>query len=180
MPARSIICLENEIVPMFYDRKEQTPREWMRRMKQSLMYITPQFDCRRMVREYMTELYEPAHEQHMRMMGADYALLKQKVAWDKKIREAWDRVKFVESGPAPAGSVISGRPVPVRAAIDLAGLDPSDVRVEVVIGQRGQQRPPGRNRSGGAPSSGATRIAWRSSAGTLCRSAPAAWVTPCA
>jgi starch phosphorylase len=126
--------LENEIVPMFYDRKEQTPREWMRRMKQSLMYITPQFDCRRMVREYMTELYEPAHEQHMRLMSADYALLKQKVAWDKKIRAAWDRVKFVESGPGPAGSVISGRPVPVRAAIDLAGLDPSDVRVEVVIG----------------------------------------------
>jgi len=126
--------LENEIVPMFYDRKEQTPREWMRRMKQSLMYITPQFDCRRMVREYMTELYEPAHEQHMRMMGADYALLKQKVAWDQKIRAAWDRVRFVEAGPGPAGSVISGRPVPVRAAIDLAGLDPSDVRVEVVIG----------------------------------------------
>jgi starch phosphorylase len=27
--------LENEIVPMFYERREQTPREWMRRMKQS-------------------------------------------------------------------------------------------------------------------------------------------------
>ena len=30
--------------------------------------------------------------------------------------------------------MISGRPVPVRAAIDLAGLEPSDVQVEVVIG----------------------------------------------
>jgi starch phosphorylase len=126
--------LENEIVPMFYDRKEQTPREWMRRMKQSLIYITAHFDCRHMVREYMTELYDPAHEQHMRMLSGDYALLRQKVAWDKKIRAAWDKVKFVEAGPGPAGSVFSGRPVPVRAAIDLAGLDPSDVRVEVVIG----------------------------------------------
>ena len=53
--------LENEIVPMFYERREQTPREWMRRVKQSLTYISPGFDCRRMVREYMTELYEPAH-----------------------------------------------------------------------------------------------------------------------
>ena len=51
--------LENEIVPMFYERREQTPREWMRRVKQSLTYISPHFDCRRMVREYMTELYEP-------------------------------------------------------------------------------------------------------------------------
>jgi len=30
-------------------------------------------------------------------------------------REVWDRVRFVEAGPAPAGTVISGRPVPVRA-----------------------------------------------------------------
>jgi starch phosphorylase len=126
--------LENEIVPMFYDRKEQTPQEWMRRMKQSLMYITPHFDCRRMVREYMTELYNPAHEQHMRLLNGDYALLREKAAWDKKIRSAWDNVRFLEAGPGPAGSVISGRPVPVRAAIYLAGLDPSDVRVEVVIG----------------------------------------------
>jgi len=126
--------LENEIVPMFYERKEQTPREWLRRMKQSLMYITPKFDCRRMVREYMTELYDPAHEQHMRLLQGDYGRLKEKVLWDKKIRSAWDRVRFVEAGPAPAGSVISGRPVPVRAAIHLAGLDPTDVRVEVVIG----------------------------------------------
>ena len=53
--------LENEIVPMFYERREQTPREWMRRVKQSLTHISPAFDCRRMVHEYMTELYEPAH-----------------------------------------------------------------------------------------------------------------------
>ena len=46
---------------MFYERREQTPREWMRRVKQSLTYISPHFDCRRMVREYMTELYDPAH-----------------------------------------------------------------------------------------------------------------------
>jgi starch phosphorylase len=31
--------------------------------------------------------------------------------------------------------VISGKPVPVRAAIDLAGLKPEDVRVEMVIGR---------------------------------------------
>jgi len=126
--------LENEIVPMFYERKEQTPREWMRRMKQSLTYITPHFDCRRMVREYMSELYDPAHEQHMRLLSGDYALLREKAAWDRKIHEAWDRVRFLEAGPGPVGPVISGRPVPVRAAIDLAGLEPSDVQVEVVIG----------------------------------------------
>src|ERR1700758_2874001 len=37
--------LENEIVPMSYERRETTPREWIRRMKQSLASISPAFDC---------------------------------------------------------------------------------------------------------------------------------------
>jgi len=127
--------LENEIVPMFYERKEQTPREWIRRVKQSLMYISPNFDCRRMVREYMSELYEPAHSQHIRLVQSDYRLIHEKARWNTRIREVWERVHFVESGPGPGGTVISGRPVPVRAAIDLAGLQPQDVRVEVVVGR---------------------------------------------
>jgi glycogen phosphorylase len=126
--------LENEIVPIFYERREQAPREWMRRMKQSLAYISPNFDCRRMVHEYMTELYEPAHQQHLRMLDAGYGLAKDKARWNLRIREVWDRVRFVETGPGPVGSVTSGKPVPVRAAIDLAGLKAEEVRVEVVMG----------------------------------------------
>ena len=127
--------LENEIVPMFYERREQTPREWLRRVKQSLQYVSLQFDCRRMVREYMSELYDPAHVQHLRMVDGKYSLAREKARWNQRIREVWDRVKFVEAAPGPSGSVISGKPVPVRAAIDLAGLAPADVRVEVVIGR---------------------------------------------
>ena len=127
--------LENEIVPMFYERREQTPREWMRRVKQSLTYITPMFDCRRMVREYMTQLYESAHCQHVRMAQSGYQLVRDKAQWHARIREAWDRVRFLEAGPVPAGSVTGGEAVPVRAAVELAGLTPDDVRVEVVIGR---------------------------------------------
>ena len=129
--------LENEIVPMFYERREQTPREWMRRVKQSLMNISPAFDCRRMVRQYETELYEPAHRNHLRVRGADYRQVREKALWNGRIREVWDRVRFVESGAASGavGSVFSGKPVSVRTAIDLAGLTPGDVRVEVVIGR---------------------------------------------
>jgi starch phosphorylase len=127
--------LENEIVPMFYENREQTPREWMRRVKQSLTHISPAFDCRRMVHEYMTELYEPAHSGHLRMRKADYALSREKNQWNARVREVWDRVRFVEAGPGPSGSLVSGRAVAVRAAIDLAGLTPNDVRAEVVIGR---------------------------------------------
>ena len=105
--------LENEIVPMFFEQREQTPREWVRRMKQSLMHITPQFDCRRMVREYMTELYRPAHQAHLRMLEGNYSLAREKARWNLRVREVWDRVRFVDSGggafvsetaPSPAAS----------------------------------------------------------------------------
>jgi glycogen phosphorylase len=127
--------LENEIVPMFYERREQTPREWMRRVKQSLTHISPAFDCRRMVHEYMTELYEPAHSAHLLMRKADYTLSRERTRWNARVREVWDRVRFVDAGPGPIGSLVSGRAVAVRAAIDLAGLAPNDVRAEVVIGR---------------------------------------------
>jgi starch phosphorylase len=126
--------LENEIVPMFYEHREQTPREWMRRVKQSLTYISPVFDCRRMVREYMTQLYNPAHQNHLRVAAADYELARERARWNSKVRDVWEQVRFVEAGPGPGGSVVSGRPVTVRAAIDLAGLEPNDVRVEAVVG----------------------------------------------
>ena len=51
------------------------------------------------------------------------------------MREIWPQVSFVDMGPAPAGPVMSGQPVEVRAAIQLAGLKPEDVRVECVIGR---------------------------------------------
>jgi glycogen phosphorylase len=128
--------LENEIVPMFYEHREQTPREWIRRVKKSLAYISPNFDCRRMVREYMSELYDPAHLGHARMTGSGYTLARERAGWNAKVRDVWDKVRFVDAGNAgPGGSLTSGKPVPVRAAIELAGLSPGDVRVEAVFGR---------------------------------------------
>ena len=127
--------LESEVVPMFYEQREQSPREWVRRMKQSLMYISPNFDCRRMVRDYMTQLYEPAHLQHLRVLQAGYGTVRDRARWTSRVREVWDSVRFVGGDFGPAGSVTSGKPVPMRAAIDLAGLTPEDVRVEVVMGR---------------------------------------------
>src|SRR5262249_47536402 len=86
--------------------------------------------------EYMTEMYEPASEGHLRMRGSDYQQARDRARWNARVREVWERVRFVEAGPGPGGSVVSGRPVSVRAAIDLAGLETKHVRrVEAVIGR---------------------------------------------
>ena len=130
--------LENEIVPMFYDRREQgRPGEWIFRMKQSMMNLTPQFDCRRMVRQYEKELYNPAHEAFVAVRQDNFESARERARWNARIREVWAGVKFIETGPGPAGAVTSGRTVPVRATVEMAGLAPGDVRVEVVMGRVG-------------------------------------------
>ena len=53
--------LENEIIPLYYNRDPKViSHSWMTRMKGSLKTIIPQFSTRRMVKEYVKKLYDPA------------------------------------------------------------------------------------------------------------------------
>src|SRR5215213_9007668 len=50
--------LENEIVPAYYEKDENgLPTEWIRRMKDALATLTPQFSSDRMVRDYLEKIY---------------------------------------------------------------------------------------------------------------------------
>jgi starch phosphorylase len=123
---------------MYYARGEdRLPYEWVHRMKQCLLNVSPQFNCQRMVGEYMTELYEPAHLAFQEVRNNGFEEAKRKAKWSAEVQNAWDRVKFIEVGPGPNGSVVSGAAIPMRATVDLAGLTPEDVRVEAVLGRVG-------------------------------------------
>jgi glycogen phosphorylase len=137
--ARAIYSiLENEIVPMYYqDREGGVPVDWMRRVKQSLMHLSSQFNSGRMVGEYMSQLYEPAHQAFLDMSRDRFEPAQQRARWNQQVEKVWDKVGFVEIGPGPDLSVLTGRPIPVRAVVNLAGLSPKDVRVEAVIGRIG-------------------------------------------
>ena len=84
-----------------------------------------------------TQLYDPAHTHWEQMQENDFEDARQRSKWNARVREIWPQVSFVDLGPAPAGPVTSGRPVEVRAALQLAGLKPDDLRVECVIGRIG-------------------------------------------
>jgi starch phosphorylase len=130
--------LENEIVPMYYqEREEGVPVDWVRRMKQSLMHLSPQFNSLRMVGEYMSQLYEPAHQAFLEVSKESFEPARDRSKWNEQVEQVWDNVSFLEIGPAPDGSVLTGRPIPMRTVVNLAGLSPKDVRVEAVIGRVG-------------------------------------------
>jgi starch phosphorylase len=54
-------ALEEEVVPLFYDRDEDdVPREWIQRQKNALRTLAWRFSSHRMVAEYVKNCYAPA------------------------------------------------------------------------------------------------------------------------
>jgi len=51
--------LENEIIPLYYSGRsgDNLSHEWMKHVKAAIRTLTPQFSMKRMVKEYMDELY---------------------------------------------------------------------------------------------------------------------------
>jgi glycogen phosphorylase len=132
--------LEYEILPLFYqnqDADEDIPTEWVRRMKICIANLTPRFGCGRMLAEYMSELYQPAHNAWLKVSANNFEEARQKTIWDSRVHQAWNSVRFLEVRDGTADQVLSGASVPVRALVELAGLSPSDVRVEAVVGAIG-------------------------------------------
>jgi starch phosphorylase len=55
--------LEEQIVPTFYERDARNiPRGWIRIVKESIRTVTPRFSARRMVKQYVEEMYAPGAE----------------------------------------------------------------------------------------------------------------------
>jgi starch phosphorylase len=71
------------------------------------------------------------------MKATNYDLARARASWRSGVESAWSSIRFVELGPGPDASVLSGSQIPVRTLVDLAGLSPSDVRVEAVVGRVG-------------------------------------------
>ena len=54
--------LENSIVPLYYNSRtaDGMPVDWIAKVKESIRTLAPQFTMRRMVKEYVTQMYLPA------------------------------------------------------------------------------------------------------------------------
>ncbi len=102
-------------------------------MKRAIITVAPRFSMRRMVSEYVKDLYLPALALGQRMDADSYALARELAAWKRQIRENWGRVGLRVEGPRE-GQLQIGEPVDLTANVYLGNLRPEDVRVEVVAG----------------------------------------------
>jgi starch phosphorylase len=57
--------IEEQLVPAFYERDAQgIPRRWLAIVKAAIRTVLPQFSTRRMVKQYVREMYLPAAREH--------------------------------------------------------------------------------------------------------------------
>lgn len=128
--------LERQILPEFYQRDESgLPRKWISRMKGSIRSLTPRFSTNRMVADYAEQYYLLAHGVSRSLAADQLSAAKGLAAQIKRLREHWGHVgvRRVESN---AGTAIPVRTaVRVRALIELGGLTPSEVRVQLYHGE---------------------------------------------
>lgn len=49
--------LENEIIPLYYQRENELPLKWLQKIKAALTQLGPRFNSQRMLKEYQQKLY---------------------------------------------------------------------------------------------------------------------------
>ena len=133
--------IENEISPIFYHRVERgLPIGWLQMIKKSIKELAPFFSTSRMVQDYTTQHYVPAHEQHMRMKSDSLVQAKDALAWRQRIESNWGLVRVLAVTDNAAVSNFVDSSFTVKATVDLGQLDPSEVRVQAVSGKAGPNR----------------------------------------
>ncbi len=127
--------LEEEVIPLFFDRnKAGVPEGWMERSLHDLETIPAVFDTNRMVLEYASQAYLALGERS-RALNASGGSLPRKIAKaHARIRRGFEKLSVVEVRVADLSEIEVGDAVEAELQLDLAGLDPDEVSVELVLG----------------------------------------------
>jgi len=119
--------LEREVIPEFYTRdKNGIPISWVKRMRESMAHLTPQFSTNRSVREYTEQHYLPATITYCERIADKGAAGKNIVTWEHTLKEKWAALHFGE-----VKVKTKGKQHVFEVQIYFNDLDPKAVRVEL-------------------------------------------------
>ena len=127
--------LVDDVVRLYYARGEDDlPRGWIARVKASVEQLTPVYNTNRMVRQYTEQYYLPALQHWNRLRSNGFQAARALARWKQKVRAAWPGVRVSAVEAAAASTVQVGDEFPVRCSVELNGLEPTDVVVELYYG----------------------------------------------
>jgi glycogen phosphorylase len=128
--AAMLDAIEEEVVPLYYARNSSgLSPEWVRRCRHAMASVVPRFNMRRVVRDYAAGLYLPAAAHGAKLQQDGGAPAARLAEWKQRVRERWAGVSLQEVLEEPRAADPAA-PLRMRARIQLAGLAPSDLRVE--------------------------------------------------
>ncbi len=128
--------LERDVVPTFYNRgADRLPRKWVERMKASITNLCHFVNTHRMVSEYGRRFYLEAHVAFQKLDSDGAERARSVAAWLAHVRREWANVRINRVEQTGGTEMKVGARVKVRASVQLGGLDPGDVAVELYLGK---------------------------------------------
>jgi glycogen phosphorylase len=124
---------EEQIVPDFYTRDAGgVATAWTRKMKACIRALSPEFSTHRMVADYATKYYFPAHAAASKLASGDLREARELSDHIDRYRQLWSgvRVRTVDCAAAPGADEFA-----VAAGIKLGQLAPEEVLVQVYHGR---------------------------------------------
>jgi glycogen phosphorylase len=127
--------LEREVIPQFYARgMDGLPRDWIRKMKESMREVGKRFSSHRMLLEYAENFYAPSVANARAFAAKGYALSREVAAYLSKLRAHWGDLRIEELSSSNASILTVGERISIKARIHLAGLSPEELGVELYYG----------------------------------------------
>lgn len=131
--------LESDIIPTFYKRNSKNiPCEWIQIIKKNLCEVAPVFTTRRMMNDYYDQFYNTMLPRHESLCAETFSKACVVSAWKRKTQLLWENVRVVENRchNSTVTPLNLGEDFHAELLIDTAGIDPEDIGVELLFGQK--------------------------------------------
>lgn len=116
--------LENEILPLYYNRNEQGFSEgWIKTIKNSIATIAPHYTMKRQLDDYFDKFYSKEAANFKKLAANNNRLAKELAAWKETVAERWDAIRVVSKDDSALSAAETGKEYTLRYVIDEQGLN---------------------------------------------------------
>ncbi len=132
------LTLENEIIPMYYKRTGKgLPEEWINYIKKCIYEIAPEFTTERMISDYNNRYYTKLKTRFEILSENNFEKAKEIAEWKETITSEWKKIyaESVNVHELTANALVPGETYKGGISININGLKPKDIGVEMVISE---------------------------------------------
>lgn len=116
--------LENEILPLYYNRNAQGFSEgWIKTIKNSIATIAPHYTMKRQLDDYFDKFYIKEADNFKKLSANNNKLAKKLAAWKETVAQRWDSIRVVSKDDSVLYGAETGKKYTLRYVIDEQGLN---------------------------------------------------------